>query len=301
MASASLGGVRRNRFAIPLQMAALIFALAAAVSWGLWWHRGVETTLNRAQRTGEIRIGYAVEPPYAYVERGVHVTGESPEIAKLLVKRLGIERIVWVQTTFDALIPELELGRFDLIAAGMHITKPRAARVAFTRPTFQGRPALLVLHSNPRQLHTCADVMADSGIRIAVLSGAVEFDALQACGVPRSQLLVVPDALAGRAAVESHLADGLALTELAVRWMVVNSASHELEMVVPFECSSTGVAVAGYSGLAVRKSDADLLQACDRILADYLGTPEHRKLVAGFGFADGNLPGPATVEELLRR
>lgn len=301
MSSASHGGLRRTRLVIPLKLAAVIVAISCTGAWTLWNQRGVETSLARVRRTGEIRVGYAVEPPYAYVVQGATVTGESPETVKVLATRLGIPRIVWVQTTFDSLIPGLEQGRFDLIAAGMHITKPRAARIAFTRPTFRGRAALLVLRGNPRGLHSCQDVTSHPEVKLAVLAGAVEVDNLHTCGIPSRQLLIVPDAIAGLAAVESHLADGLALTEATIRWMVKNSPQQDLEIVVPFASSPTASAACCYGGFAVRQSDQHLLDACNRVLEEYIGSPPHRELVADFGFDDSNLPGTVSVEELLRQ
>ncbi|MDX1967952.1 MAG: ectoine/hydroxyectoine ABC transporter substrate-binding protein EhuB [Planctomycetaceae bacterium] len=300
MTSAPLGVVRRHRFVIPLQLAAVIVGASCVGAWTLWSQRDEETSLDKARRTGEIRVGYAVEPPYAYVTQGATVTGESPEIVKVIATRLGIPRIVWVQTTFDALIPGLEQGRFDLIAAGMHITKPRAARIAFTRPTFRGRAALLVLRGNPHGLHSCQDVNSHPEVQLAALAGAVEVDDLHTCGIPSRQLLIVPDAITGLAAVESHLADGLALTETTIRWMVKNNPQDDLEIVVPFASNPTTPALCCYGAFALRQSDQDLLDACNRVLEEYIGSPPHRELVADFGFDVDNLPGSVSVEELLR-
>ncbi len=296
MTSAPLGVVRRHRFVTLLQLAAVIVGASCIGAWTLWKQRDGETSLDKARRTGEIRVGYAVEPPYAYVTQGAAVTGESPEIVKVIATRLGIPRIVWVQTTFDALIPGLEQGRFDLIAAGMHITKPRAARIAFTRPTFRGRAALLVLRGNPRGLHSCQDVASHPEVQLA----AVAVDDSHTCGISSRQLLIVPDAIAGLAAVESHLADGLVLTETTIRWMVKNSPQQDLEIVVPFESSPTTPALCCYGAFAVRKSDQHLLDACNRVLEEFIGSPPHRELVADFGFDVDNLPGAVSVEELLR-
>ncbi len=301
MTNVALNVAGRSRYSRWLKATAIVAGVALAVAWASLWTRDSETTLARIRRTGEIRIGYAVEPPYAYVGRGANVTGESPEIVKVWAARLDIPHVIWVQTSFDALIPELELGRFDLIAAGMHITKSRAERVAFTCPTFQGQPALLVVRGNPQHLRSCADVIAQPEVKIAVLSGAVEVDAFHSCGVPREQLLVVPDAIAGRAAVESHLVDGLALTEPTIRWMVQHSERDELEMVAPFGICQNSTLKPSYGGFALRKTDPELLEACEIFLTKFVGSDEHQALIAGFGFGAENLPGDIRLEELLRR
>ena len=73
-----------------------------------------ETTLQRIQREGVVRIGYANEAPYAYAdEKSGRLTGEAPEIARVVLKQMGIERIEGVLTEFGSLIPGLKAQRPD--------------------------------------------------------------------------------------------------------------------------------------------------------------------------------------------
>jgi len=116
-------------------------------------------------------IGYAEEPPYAFALDNGTVTGESPEVAKVIAARLGVADIEWRVVEFGNLIGELEAGRIDLIAAGMFITPERAGRVAFSEPTFRVQPGLLVAAGNPLGLHAYADIVANPAVRIAVLEG----------------------------------------------------------------------------------------------------------------------------------
>ena len=103
----------------------------------------------RSGRPGFIRIGYAVEAPYAFLTPDGELTGESPEVAKRITSRLGIPRITWRQVEFASLIDELDAGRIDMIASGMFVTEERARRVAFSIPTFHTHQALLVRAGNP--------------------------------------------------------------------------------------------------------------------------------------------------------
>src|ERR1700740_222386 len=77
-----------------------------------------ETTLQRIQRTGEVRIGYANEAPFAYTQPDGKVTGESPEISRKIFEKLGVKKVDAVLTEWGSLIPGLRAGRFDVIAAG---------------------------------------------------------------------------------------------------------------------------------------------------------------------------------------
>ncbi|MGS0757366.1 ectoine/hydroxyectoine ABC transporter substrate-binding protein EhuB, partial [Roseateles sp. GG27B] len=75
----------KNLFKIPV--AAIIIA-AAALS--ITTTARAETTMERIQRTGEIRIGYANEAPFAYTRPDGTVTGESPEITRVIFKTIGV-------------------------------------------------------------------------------------------------------------------------------------------------------------------------------------------------------------------
>lgn len=84
-----------------------------------------DNSLTSLQQSSTIRIGYAVEAPYAFLTTDGEVTGESPEIAKRVARQLGFNNIIWRQTEFGDLLDELEAGRIDVIAAGMFVTPVR--------------------------------------------------------------------------------------------------------------------------------------------------------------------------------
>lgn len=63
------------------------------------------STLDAAKAAGKIRIGYANEAPYAYMDsKEARVTGESVEIARVVLKRMGIDEVEGVLTEFGSLI-----------------------------------------------------------------------------------------------------------------------------------------------------------------------------------------------------
>jgi hypothetical protein len=118
----------------PLGASLLLASLAASL---LFWRASRSVTpqdaLLRIRRTGVVRIGYANEAPYGYLDTETgEITGEAPEIAKVILRRLGARRIDAVMTEFGSLIPGLKANRFDLIAAGMYIN--RSAAVKSTSP-----------------------------------------------------------------------------------------------------------------------------------------------------------------------
>lgn len=104
--------------------------LAAAA----WWAGG-DTSWRRVAAAGVLRVGYAVEAPYAFLIADGVPTGEGPESARQIAQRLGLARVDFVQVPFAELIPGLLERRYDLIAAGLFVTAERATRVRFSAPT----------------------------------------------------------------------------------------------------------------------------------------------------------------------
>lgn len=286
----------RARILLWIVLGALV--LAAVLS--LFMRARDAGTLERIRANGVIRIGYAVEAPYAFLTPEGVVTGQSPELARRVVHRLGVKDIEWRLADFGALIAELKEGRIDVIAAGMFITPERAQQVSFSEPVFHVRPALLVARGNPKRLHSYTDALGDASVRLAVLTGAVEGQALLRAGLPEAQLIQVPDAQTGRVAVETGVADGLALSSPTIHWMAISDQLGRTEIARPF--SSEGLELAarsGFGGFAFRKEDKGLLAAWNAEQQALAATPEFLDIMDDFGFGPEELPGRMTTREIL--
>ena len=93
------------------------------------------------------------------------------------------------------------------IASGMFITTQRQRVAAFSRPTAQVGPALLVAPFNPQGLHRLQDLVARPDLKLAVLSGSVEQEAARQLGLHEPRLLVLQEAQHGLSAVQGRQAD----------------------------------------------------------------------------------------------
>lgn len=270
-------------------------AVVAAVTCGtiLGVYLRADRSLERIRERGSIRVGYAVEAPFAFLGRDGEVTGEAPELARRVAAGLGIPRIEWRQTEFDNLIGDLEAGRIDVVAAGMFITAERERRVAFSVPTFRVRQGLLVRRGNPSGLHSYEEALSRPSLRIAVLAGSVEEQLIRTLGASAQQLVVVPDALSGQVAVEAALADGLALSSPTIRWIVLRDRLRATEPAEPFEQPPHGATQrSGLGAFAFRAGDDRLRRAWDGALRGLLGSPEHAALTERFGFTPAERLGP---------
>lgn len=261
-----------------------------------------ETTLQRIQREGVVRIGYANEAPYAYVdEKTGRLTGEAPEIARVVLQQMGVERVEGVLTEFGSLIPGLKAKRFDIIAAGMYVLPKRCREIAFTNPTYKIGEAFLVEAGNPLGLHSYEDVAAHSKARLGVVAGAVELAYARATGIPDERIAVLPDAPSAVAAVQAGRIDAYAGTALTIQDMLSKARDSGLERASPFtDPVIEDKAVIGYGAFGIRKDDKTLLEAFNSQLNAFIGSEQHRALISPFGFSEAELPGDVNAGSLCR-
>ena len=254
-----------------------------------------DESLERVRAAGALRIGYAIEAPYAMLGPDGRVTGESPETARRIAARLGLAKTEWVQLPFESLIPDLLEGRIDVVAAGLFVTPERKRLVRFSDPTVRVAPGLLVRRGNPKRLPAFAQLRPTEGVRIAVLAGSVEEERLRERGWRGEALLVVPEAQSGRAALAQGLVDALALSAPTLRWIA--QTSQEPYDVLADE--KRDFDDADYVAFAFRPREAALQRAWNRAQSGFIGSAEHLEIIAPFGFEPSNLARGERTSEVL--
>ncbi len=268
------------------------FAILAAVALASWSAQA-DSTLDQAKKNGYVRVGFANEAPFAYATPDGKLTGEAPEVAKAVLKKMGINEVDGVLTEFGSLIPGLKAHRFDIIAAGMFVTPARCKEINFSEPSYGIGEAILVKKGNPKSIKDLATFAQNKDLKLAVMAGAVEGGYAKDAGVAQSQLQVLPDQSSLLAAVEAGRADGAALTALSIAEMAKKGSG--VESTEPFS-TVAGKSVAGHGAFGFRKEDTDLLAAFNKELKRFIGSPEHIALVTPFGFGKGYLPNKTTED-----
>lgn len=257
------------------------------------------STLERIQSSGTLRVGYANEAPFAYMDSASgELAGEAPVILRHVAEQMGVEKIEAVLAEFGSLIPGLQANRFDVIAAGMYITPERCRQVLFSQPTYGIGSAFVVAEGNPKGLNSFEDVAQQEGARLGVVVGAIETDYAQASGVPGERIVVFPDAASAMAGVQAGRVDAYAATALTVNDLL-RRQDKGVERADPFtDPQLDGQTVRGYGAFAFRQADEDLRAVFDEALKDYLGSDEHQEAVAPYGFTAAELPGEVTAASL---
>ena len=214
-----------------LVLMAVGLVMVAVVLWGM----RLDQSLKRVETQGW-KVGYAIEPPYAFLDEAGRVTGTFPELVRLVAAGVGWPEPEWVLAEFGSLLDELAAGRFDAVATGLYVTSELAKRVAFAQPAAWVGPGLLVAGGNPRGLHSYADAEGQVDVVLAALAGSVEAEWLGREERMGARMRLVPDAWAGLRLLRKGKVAGLALTEPAVRWLAVELGdAGEVEAATPFQ------------------------------------------------------------------
>lgn len=259
-----------------------------------------ETTLERARRTGVVRVGFANENPYAYATPDGELTGEAVEVARAIFKQLGIDEMDGVLTQFGSLIPGLRANRFDVITAGMYITPSRCEQVLFADPEYTIGEGVIVEAGNPLDIHSYEDIAANPDIKVGTGAGWLEFDYMTGVGVSEDQIVTFPDGPAGVAGLQAGQIDAFTGTAPTMKTLVETTNDPSLAVVEGFQQPVIeGERIQAYGGAAFRPEDLDFREAFNEELQKLKDSGELLNIIGQFeGFGESELPGDVTAEDI---
>lgn len=241
-------------------------------------------SLDEIKQRGQIRIAVANEIPYGYVDLSGEAKGAGPDVARELMKQLGIDKIQWITTSFSSLIPGLRADHFDMVAAEMAILPERCKQVLFSEPNTSYGEGLLVAEGNPHDVHGYQD-FAESDQKVAIMAGADQLEMLQALGVPADRMVTISsnaDAIStvstGRAA--AYAATSLTVSELAKQSNRVEAAAEFTDPIID------GEPVRSWGGFTFSMESQDLRDAVSEELAKFKQTDQWKQILTTYGFSD---------------
>lgn len=92
--------------------------------------------MDEILKRGELRVAVQSQgAPVSFVDKKGERTGLAVELAKTMAADLGV-KIAFQDYDWKGLIPALQAGKVDMIAADMTPTPQRAAQLLFSRPMF---------------------------------------------------------------------------------------------------------------------------------------------------------------------
>lgn len=144
-----------------MQRGVVITILLAASSFLIWF-----TILRKpsipALNADSIIVGTNAEyQPFTFIKNN-RIVGLDIDIAAEICKRLD-KKMILKDMSFTALIPALQTGSVQIVAAGMTPTPERSKRVLFTKPYLEGDELLIVTLSK-NQLINNIDELKDKKV-----------------------------------------------------------------------------------------------------------------------------------------
>ncbi len=259
-----------------------------------------ETTLERVQREGVVRVGFANENPYAYAEPDGTLTGEAVEVARAVFTELGVEEMEGVLTQFGSLIPGLQAGRFDVITAGMYVNPDRCEQILFADPEYTIGEALIVEAGNPLELNSYEDIAANPDVRVGTGAGYLEYDMMVNVGVLEEQISTFPDDPSGMSGLQAGQIDAWTGTAPTLMQLLQVTDDPNFELADPFtQPVIDGVSVANFGAAGFRMADVEFRNAFNAELNNLKESGELLEILSQFeGFGEFSLPGDVTVTDL---
>ncbi|RDH75045.1 ectoine/hydroxyectoine ABC transporter substrate-binding protein EhuB [Mycolicibacterium moriokaense] len=245
-------------------------------------------TLARIKDAGSIKVGIAGEVPYGFTENG-EVTGEAPEVAKAVYKAMGVDKVESTQVEFGQLIPALNAGQYDMVAAGMAILPDRCKNAQFSTVDYVTPTALLVPKGNPQQVNNFDDIKAKN-LPLAVLSGTVEEAVAQDLGIPADKIQPYDGQPEMLQALLDNRAYAGALTDISLRRMVADNPTAPLQVTDGFVPVVGGKKQIQAGGFVFRKGDDQLVEQFNTELDKLHQSGQWLTIVKPFGFTEDNLP-----------
>ncbi|HLT99931.1 MAG TPA: ectoine/hydroxyectoine ABC transporter substrate-binding protein EhuB [Burkholderiaceae bacterium] len=267
--------LKPSRLAMALTLGAALITPVAAVS---------AATLEEIKQRGHIRIAVANEIPFGYVDMSGEAKGAGPDVARQVMKQMGVDKIEWITTSFSSLIPGLRANHFDMVAAEMAVLPERCKQVLFSEPNTSYGEGLLVAEGNPNDLHSYQDFV-ESEHKVAIMAGADQLEMLQALGVPDNRMVTISnnaDAIStvstGRAA--AYAATSLTVSELAKQGKGVEPAANFTDPVI------NGEPVRSWGAFTFSMESQELRDAVSEELAKFKQTEEWKNILTTYGFSE---------------
>jgi polar amino acid transport system substrate-binding protein len=148
----------------------LVFILALSPQLGVAESRAFQQIID----SGELRIGTALYLPWAVKTKSNTLVGFEIDMAKRLAKDMGLKDQI-VVLSFNELIPALQKGDVDVIAAGLGVSPYRALKVNFSHPYAASGINMAANIEVTSAIKQYSD-MNRQQIKIAVLAGSVSVD-----------------------------------------------------------------------------------------------------------------------------
>ena len=249
-----------------------IISLVAFTGFSVETDKADVTVRQEASAEKVLRVGTdSAAPPFAYYQPATdtHI-GFDIELIRGLSREMGYDKVEFVNTDFNRLLPSLQEGNVDAVIACMTVTDERRETVDFTAPYLEGVRAVAVAPYGTKS--GGADAM--KGKRIAVETGSIHADQAKQysetvieCGSAEEALKMVLDKQADFAVMDNYTA----------RFFVSYFYTDKLTLTADFSGGTEdGV------GIAVAKGNQEMLDKLNGALQNYRDTATYYQIKTSY-------------------
>jgi len=252
-------------------------------------------TLAKLQAAKAVRVGIANQPPFSALNPDGTLTGLAPTLAIAIMTKLGVPKMEASLGTYGELIPGMQAGRWDFVAASLTVNKQRCEQVRFSDPiAFDGSTIVALKGKLPKLPKLLADIVSQK-LTVGAQAGGSNSRAALAAGVEQANLRQFPD--------DNAVIDGLVAGRIQVAFgansslkRAYTSRNMEFDVVFPVEDSPPPG-----SACAFRMEDADLHTAFQTELRAMKQSGQYLEIARKFGFDTPPELMKLTDEEMCKR
>jgi polar amino acid transport system substrate-binding protein len=236
--------------------------------------------LDDIKERGSLKCGVlSIANPFGFQDpKTRELVGYDVDFCKGVAGKMGVNAEL-IPLSVEARIPELKLGKIDVLAAALGYNEERAAQIDYSNRYFVSRQIVIVRQD------TDIDALSDlDGLRIASNKGSSNVDYLRQL-VPGAEVLTYQDSAAAFLAFVQEKVDGYALSELGTLQLREKGAVDFVIVPEPLKVEPWG--------LGVKKDEPALLAAVNAAMDEMEASGEAQAIF-------DNWFGPETAYNLKR-
>jgi polar amino acid transport system substrate-binding protein len=278
---------------LPISRRTVVQGLGAIAAASVPEAFAAQSTLVRARTAGRLVVGISSERPYAFLDVDGRLRGAVPDVLLAALKPQGLQRLEAQVVDFNALIPGLNAGRFDVIGTGMYIRPARCRSIAFSNPITRTGGGLIVRKADPIVAGSLADLAQDVNLRVGTQSGSTQVEQLIKAGVPRHRMVLFARADEAVAGLQAKRCDVVYFPALQVNEILNTFKDRSLARVERFATEMN------YQAFGVRKQDDDLRAAINAGVARMIADGSLLTIIQGYGYGQREIPDPRMTADDL--
>tara|TARA_R110002110_G_scaffold64680_28_gene178877 strand:+ start:36 stop:845 length:810 start_codon:yes stop_codon:yes gene_type:complete len=237
-------------------------------------------TLDDLRKQGYATVAVANEPPYSDIKGDGYVTGAAPDVARAVMKKLGVPELKAKVVAYGSMIPALMARRVDMATSGLYIKPKRCESIIYSQPDLCGAEAFAVAKGNPHNIMTYEDIGKNPDVTMTTCAGCAEEAYALERGVSKDQIKVFSDPPSGIKMLQQGRVDVFALSGLGTQDLLKKTNDANLELIMPVK----GVPM-GCAGAAFNPDDKEFRDAYDMALKELKSSGEFAKIVEPYGFS----------------